>query len=585
MVLNLSSRTLGFSLAMLAWAAELPSQTGSQQRAFGPGQFELPIGPEKTGVSLYADSHALIVGNSDYDDGIGDLPGVKRDVRLIEETLRAHGFRTTVLTNATKRGFESELIQLRRGPGSESGNRIVVYYAGHGYSELGPNSIERGYLVMSDAASPATNRADFDLALVPMENIVAESRMFKARHVMFVFDSCFSGAVLNFRDPIGIPPGIRDELQHDVRIFLTAGRSGQRVPDNSGFARCFVDMLMGLDREPVPDGYVTGEELGFYLKHKVPSFIPGQNPQFGKLNDPYYNKGDIVFKIPGAQPENPERAPAPTPATPPVQPETTPRRFARRHTLDVSVGSLLGDDAYPVFSAAMTPEGQYAIVAAAKPEVPIYDLDTGTQVGALRGHQSWVSTVQVSFDGSLAASSDSRGLVRVWDFRTRTTKAELGGFHETAALFLVFSNSGQSLASFDRSGKIAVWRTSDGSRVGAFNTDASPVSVGLSPLNQVCVYKSPTDVFGFSFEDLNPLGQPELSSGFFWSPEYTHRFHVVILSPDDHEVTIGSPLENMAWDRVRFDTKVSMHVISGNGSRALVGMETGHLVVFDLLPI
>ena len=34
------------------------------------------------------------------------------------------------------------------------------------------------------------------------------------------------------------------------------------VPDKSVFKQAFLDLLEGRDEEPVPDNYITGEELG-----------------------------------------------------------------------------------------------------------------------------------------------------------------------------------------------------------------------------------------------------------------------------------------------------------------------------------
>ena len=51
-------------------------------------------------------------------------------------------------------------------------------------------------------------------------------------------------------------------------------------------------------RSLFPDGYLTGEELGLYLKSEVSKHNPAQTPQYGKINDPKLNKGDFVFVIP-----------------------------------------------------------------------------------------------------------------------------------------------------------------------------------------------------------------------------------------------------------------------------------------------
>ena len=56
-----------------------------------------------------------------------------------------------------------------------------------------------------------------------------------------------------------------------------------------------MNILEGRDMEPIQDGYLTGEELGLFLKNKVPLYNPAQHPQYGKIRDPKLDQGDFVF--------------------------------------------------------------------------------------------------------------------------------------------------------------------------------------------------------------------------------------------------------------------------------------------------
>ena len=64
------------------------------------------------------------------------------------------------------------------------------------------------------------------------------------------------------------------------------------------FKEVFLDLIQGHVPEPFPDGYITGEELGYYLKNEVPAYSKGQHPQYGKIRDPKLDKGDFVFVLP-----------------------------------------------------------------------------------------------------------------------------------------------------------------------------------------------------------------------------------------------------------------------------------------------
>ena len=129
-----------------------------------------------------------------------------------------------------------------------------------------------------------------------MQVVVTQAKKVKARHVLFMFDSCFSGAILNLRERF-VPETISDSVSLPVRQFITAGRANEPVPDHSIFKQAFLDLLEGRDKEPIPDGYITGEELGLYLKNKVPEYNPTQHPQYGKIKDIRLDKGDFVFAL------------------------------------------------------------------------------------------------------------------------------------------------------------------------------------------------------------------------------------------------------------------------------------------------
>ena len=61
--------------------------------------------------------------------------------------------------------------------------------------------------------------------------------------------------------------------------------------------KLFWRVLEGQDKEPIPDRYITGEELGLYGKNKVPEYDPTQHPQYGRIKDIRRDKRDLVFAL------------------------------------------------------------------------------------------------------------------------------------------------------------------------------------------------------------------------------------------------------------------------------------------------
>ena len=180
--------------------------------------------------------------------------------------------------------------------GRNKTNRLLFYYAGHGHTQQMFTGEALGYLVMVDAPVPEKDPVGFNISNVDMQTIVTQAKMTRAKHVLFMFDSCFSGSILNLRERV-VPEAISESVSLPVRQFITAGRANEPVPDHSIFKQAFLDLLEGRDKEPIPDGYITGEELGLYLKNKVPEYNPTQHPQYGKIKDIRLDKGDFVFSL------------------------------------------------------------------------------------------------------------------------------------------------------------------------------------------------------------------------------------------------------------------------------------------------
>ncbi len=284
---------LSFSLLCVAIVFIASTELFSQRGMNVPVRME--SGEE---FSLYKDSYALVIGNGAYPvkNGWNPLPGAVEDVREVAGTLKRHGFNVTLKIDVTKSEFDKVFSKFIYEFGKDKDNRLLFYYAGHGYTTKSATGEDLGYLVMLDTPHPE-NEAEFDLYSVDMVKFVSDSKKIHAKHVLFMFDSCFSGTVLNLRNRV-TPSHITDRIKNPVRQFITAGRADEPVPDRSEFKKAFLNLLEGRVEEPTPDGYLTGVELGDYLYRTVPKFSQGQHPQHGKIHDQQLNTGDFVFVLP-----------------------------------------------------------------------------------------------------------------------------------------------------------------------------------------------------------------------------------------------------------------------------------------------
>jgi len=244
-------------------------------------------------ILLYEYSYALVVGNSEYQN-FDKLPGAMQDARDVAKALKRKGFTVELALNLTRDKFDSLFTDFTMNRGKHENTRMLFYYAGHGTTLPMAGNETMGYLVMADTPKPDKNPAGFITKSIDMQYMVLKCKLMKARHVLYMFDSCFSGTLLNFRED-SKPSQITHRIKYPVRQFITAGSADEPVPDRSYFKQVFLDLIEGRIEEPYKDGYITGEELGQYLKYKVPYYFRYQHPQFGKIKNPHLDKGDFVF--------------------------------------------------------------------------------------------------------------------------------------------------------------------------------------------------------------------------------------------------------------------------------------------------
>ena len=269
-------------------------------------------------VDLYAESHALVIGVSEYTGGWPRLHGVKKDVPLVKAALEKQGFSVSMVMDPDRDGIDRAFRDFIERYGDKANNRLLFYFAGHGHTMRLAYGGDMGYLVGRDAPNPNVDKAGFKRAALSMQVIETYARNIEAKHALFMFDACFAGAI--FDATRAIPEVIREKTGKPVRQFITSGTAEQQVPDESIFRGQFVVALEG-EADLDGDGYITGAELGQFLETRVTNFTRrAQTPRYGKLPDPLLSQGDFVFAL--------AKAAAPLPPSPPVRPATGADRTA-----------------------------------------------------------------------------------------------------------------------------------------------------------------------------------------------------------------------------------------------------------------
>ena len=204
--------------------------------------------------------NALIIGNDAY-RALPRLQTAVKDAKAVAELLEIrYGFRATTLTNATRDEVIQALEKLRRELTDQ--DNLLIYYAGHGQLD---READRGYWLPIDATE------DSQANWLNNVTITDTLKAIRAKHVMVVADSCYSGTLT--RDTRGIEVRLKKSdyiaktHRKKSRTVLASGGL-EPVSDSGGsghsvFAKAFMDALR--DNE----GVIDGLDVFSYVRRQV----------------------------------------------------------------------------------------------------------------------------------------------------------------------------------------------------------------------------------------------------------------------------------------------------------------------------
>ncbi|MGI0063347.1 MAG: tetratricopeptide repeat protein [Nitrosopumilaceae archaeon] len=267
-----------------------------------------PSADSLTIQDLYTKSHAIVIGISNYQEEELRLKNPINDAKEMAKILKEkYGFDSVKLIvdkEAAKQKLDEIFIDYIRSDDITEKDRLLVYYSGHGDIRSSEDhegrAFEESYLIPYDAKGGVYS------SYVNMNSVTNNCLLCKAKHVLLIFDSCYSGtAFIGPKGPGKKPKKITDEYLRRIikkrTIQALAATDKVQVALDSGltsnhgaFTGCLLNILND-DIDPDNDGILTASEVGAYLEKKVPrSGIP-QNPIHGHL--PGSEVGEFIFNV------------------------------------------------------------------------------------------------------------------------------------------------------------------------------------------------------------------------------------------------------------------------------------------------
>ncbi len=251
------------------------------------------IGTASKGVN-FGRYFALVIGNNDYLQ-FPTLETAINDAKHVADVLQSdYGFNTKLIINADRYAILSALNDLR-GQLTEADN-LLIYYAGHG--ERDPETLQ-GYWLPVDAEQENTANWIANSTISDLLNTL------KAKHVLVVADSCYSGSMTQSSvaridaqlDDEHLKKWLKVMAKTPSRTVLTSGGVSPVLDSGGGehsvFAKAFIQELK--KDINIIDAYKIYLGVSQQVKTEAAAFGFLQRPTYAPIRHTGHNGGEFLF--------------------------------------------------------------------------------------------------------------------------------------------------------------------------------------------------------------------------------------------------------------------------------------------------
>jgi hypothetical protein len=241
----------------------------------------------------YENSYAIVIGIDTYKDPkLRPLGKAEEDASSISDVLSAkpYDFQVEMLLGeqATQKAIKRALKKII--DVSKVDDRVIFYFAGHGYIATTIRGIDIGYLACVDTDP------DDPFDGLKYDDVIELTHFSRAKHIAFILDACFSGSALGLTRAAVPTAAVQEYLLHTSYQVLTAG-AVEVVSDTRSMTGALVKALR--EGSPGQAGPFTFSHLGQQIHEVIHHQSKGlQSPVYGYLEGS--SKGQMVLAIFGA---------------------------------------------------------------------------------------------------------------------------------------------------------------------------------------------------------------------------------------------------------------------------------------------
>ena len=220
---------------------------------------------------------ALLIGVSDYGEGIPSLSAPLNDVKAMKGVLENRemgGFeKVKILENPNLENTRIAVEQIFKGCGKE--DLVLLYFSGHGITD----DYNRLYLT-----TKGTSKDYYKSTSVPASFVQDISQECYAKRQVIILDCCYSGAFAEGWQAKSVGLDIQKELGAEGRVVLTSSTATQTSFQQEGeelslYTKYFIEGIETGAADKDGDGKIHVHELHDYTKAKVQDVKPKQKPE------------------------------------------------------------------------------------------------------------------------------------------------------------------------------------------------------------------------------------------------------------------------------------------------------------------
>jgi tetratricopeptide (TPR) repeat protein len=227
---------------------------------------------------------ALLIGVSEYGQGLQPLPATLNDIekmKQILENLNIGGFDDVKqLINPNLEKMQTELESLFKHRNRD--DLVLLFFSGHGITD------ESGRLYL---ATCNTSKNTFRPSSVPatfVHDVMNES---SSKRQVIILDCCYSGAFAQTRSRNDTSVDIKRQLGGEGRVLLSSSTAVQpsfETEESGIYTRYLVEGIETGAADLDQDGYISVAELHEYARKKVEEAKPAMQPEMHILNKEGY---------------------------------------------------------------------------------------------------------------------------------------------------------------------------------------------------------------------------------------------------------------------------------------------------------